>query len=282
MRTEPVIERLRSVAPGRADAGAAGEAALGELGAFVGRQVGCQRRRDRDPEPVRRQPRRGRPPRRPHGDRGGDRRRRAGVRGDAEAALLAARRDPRAHLGHARRAARRARAHDRARGGQADQDRPHRGRARRLHVQRRRRGDEADLRRDRAARLGARDRGAHGSRPPRPAGADRRHHALQLPAQPRRAQGRPGARRREPDHRAPRVADAGERAHGSARSCSRPAGPQDGIAVVPSSTDGRRAARRGRPDQAAHLHGQPGRRLGAEGPRRAASASRSSSAATPA
>ena len=40
MRTEPVIERLRSVAPGRADAGAAGEAALGELGAFVaGRSV---------------------------------------------------------------------------------------------------------------------------------------------------------------------------------------------------------------------------------------------------
>ena len=36
MRTEPVSERLRSVAPERADAGGAAEAILGELGALVG------------------------------------------------------------------------------------------------------------------------------------------------------------------------------------------------------------------------------------------------------
>ena len=54
--------------------------------------------------------------------------------------------------------------------------------------------------------------GPHGPRPPRPARADRRHLALQLPAQPRRPQGRAGAGCREPDRDPACVADARERA----------------------------------------------------------------------
>ena len=44
----------------------------------------------------------------------------------------------------------------------------------------------------------------------RPARADRRHLAVQLPAQPRRAQGRAGARRGQPDRPPAGVADAGQ------------------------------------------------------------------------
>ena len=62
-----------------------------------------------------------------------------------------------------------ARPNDRARGRQADQDGAGRGRARVIHLPRRRRGVEADLRRDRAARLAARERGARRPRSPRAA-----------------------------------------------------------------------------------------------------------------
>ena len=44
--------------------------------------------------------------------------------------------------------------------------------------------------------------------------------------------------------------------------------PEEGIAVVPSTTARRVAARRGPADQAADVHRQPGRRLGPEEPRR--------------
>ena len=93
----------------------------------------------------------------------------------------------------------------------------------------------------------ARHGGPHGPRPPRPARPDRRHLALQLPAQPRRAQGRAGARGRQPDHRPPRVADARERAHGWARSCVEAglAGRRDRRRAERHGR--RRAARRGRP-----------------------------------
>ena len=231
------------------------------------RPDGALGRRDRGPEPVRRPPRRGRPPRGRAGDRGGHHPRRAGLRGDPAASLVAPRRDSRPHRRPDRRAARRARAHDRARGRQARQDRARGGRACLVHVPRRRGGDEADLRRDRAARLGAGHGGPHGARPPRPARSDRRHLALQLPAQSRRAQGGSGAGGREPDRHQARLADTGERvATGPDRARGRLARGRNRRRPQLDRCGG--AARRGRPDQDAHLHGQPGRRLGAEGARR--------------
>ena len=131
-----------------------------------------------------------------------------------------------------------------------------------LHVQDRGRGGEADLRRDRPARLAAGQRGPARACPPRPARPDRRDHAVQLPAQPRRAQGRAGARRGQSDRAPAGIADAGQRAASSAGSCSRRAGPRTGSRSCPSTTDDARAARRGRPDQAADVHRQPGGRLG--------------------
>ena len=93
------------------------------------------------------------------------------------------------------------------------------------------------------------------------------HLAVQLPAQPRRAQGRARARGRQPDRAAAREPDADQRAQaGADRARGRLArGGDRGRAV----DDGRRrAARRGRADQAADVHRQPGGRLGAEEPRR--------------
>ena len=142
------------------------------------------------------------PPRRAGGDRGGDRRRRRARsrrrgscrRGSAPRCSAADRR-------RRSRAPRGVRAHDRARGRQADQDGA-------------RRGDRAAFTFRVAAEETKRiygeivpldwlpgNEGRDGARPPRPARAGRRHHAVQLPAQPRRAQGRAGARRRQPDRR---------------------------------------------------------------------------------
>ena len=282
MRTEPVIERLRSVAPGRADAGAAGEAALGELGAFVaGRSV------VRGDATEMRSPYDGSLVAVVH--RAGPTEIEAAIAGavrafedDAEAALLAARRGARAHRRRSASARDELRAHDRARGRQADQDRPHRGRARRLHVPSRRRGDEADLRRDRAAGL------APGHRGPRrlTSGASRsgRSPGSRLSTSRSTSSCTRSRRRSPPGTRSscgPRaqtpisalklgeIVARGRLARGAeSPSCRRPTA--DAAPLVEDDAD-----------QAAHVHRQPRRRLGAEEPRRDASASRSSSAATP-
>ena len=93
-------------------------------------------------------------------------------------------------------ATRRGRADDLRRGRQADEGRPGRGRARRVHVHDGRgRGAPSRGRGRPDGRL--RRRGRQGRLHDARADRDRRrHHPLQLPAQPRRAQGRPRARRR--------------------------------------------------------------------------------------
>ena len=99
-----------------------------------------------------------------------------------------------------------------AEAGQAAESRPRRGAARRLHLHvRRRRGAQADGRdgadgRVRGRRRQARVHAAHADR-------DRRRDlAVQLPAQPRRAQDRARARRRLPRRAEARVGDAALRA----------------------------------------------------------------------
>ena len=151
--------------------------------------------------------------------------------------------------------------------GKPDQDRAHRGGARGVHLPRRCGGDEADPRRADPARLAAGHGGPHRPGAPRAARPDRRHLAVQLPAEPRRAQGRAGAGRREPDRAAACEPDAGQRAQaGADRARGRLAGGgHRGRAV---DDRGRGAARRGRPLQAADVHGEPRGGVVAQGPRR--------------
>ena len=73
-----------------------------------------------------------------------------------------------------------------------------RSRPRRLYTANRRRRSEADRRRSDSARSAAVIERPLRHRPPLPDRADRRHLALQLPAQPRLAQARPGDRVRQP------------------------------------------------------------------------------------
>ena len=95
----------------------------------------------------------------------------------------------------------------------------------------------------------------------RPARPGRRHHAVQLPAQPRLAQGRAGARRGQPDPAAAGEPDAGQlvQARGD-----HPRGrvARGGHRRRPVEHAGRRSARRRRAHQPADLHRQPRRRLG--------------------
>ena len=137
----------------------------------------------------------------PHGDPGGHRRRprprarrRRGVPLDPG---LEARRDPGARLAPHRGQRRADRAHHRGRGRQAAQGRAHRGQARRQHVPLGERRGQAHRRR--AHRDGRRPERREPLRldDPRAARRDRRHLAVQLPAQPRGAQGRAGAGRRQ-------------------------------------------------------------------------------------
>ena len=164
-------------------------------------------------------------------------RRRGGVRDHAEAAVVETRRGARGTSRRRSSPPRGVRADDRARGGQADQDRARRGRSRRVHVPGRRRGGEADLRRDRPARLAARQRGARS----RTFAASR--------------SGRSPASRRSTSRSTSSRTRSRPRSPPATRSCCGPraqtpisslklaeivleAGwPEDGIAVVPCSTE---------------------------------------------
>ena len=206
----------------------------------------------RGAEPVRRCARRGDPPCRAGRDRGGDRGRRARVPGDAQAAGLEARRGARrGSPTGSRRAARTSRARSRSRPASRSRPRASRPSARR--------SPSASPPRRRSASTASScqldwlpgHRGPHRARAPRPARPDRRHLAVQLPAEPRRAQGRAGAR-----GRATRSSCGPRARRRSARSSSpqivlEAGWPEEGIAVVPSTTGRRGAARRGRPHQAA-------------------------------
>ena len=172
-----------------------------------------------------------------------------------------ARRDPRPRRRASAGAARRGRADHLRRGRQADEGRPGRGRARRVHVhdgrgrgapsRRRGRPDGRLRRRGRQGRL-------HDARADRDR---RRHHPLQLPAQPRRTQGRPRTRRR-----LCRRAEA-RRPHAALRA---PAGRARDRGRAPSRLAqrprralrrDRRRHRRGRAREADHVHRLLGRRL---------------------
>ncbi len=107
-----------------------------------------------------------------------------------------ARRDPRPRRRASEGAARRGRADDLRRGRKADEGRAGRGRARSVHVHDGRGRGAPPRGRGRPngrLRRGGRQGRLHDARADRDR---RRHHPLQLPAQPRRAQGRPRARRR--------------------------------------------------------------------------------------
>ena len=161
------------------------------------------------------------------------------------------------------------RAHDRARGGQADQDRARRGRPRRFtfHVAaeetKRIYGEIVPL--DWLPGNESRD----GAGAPRAARPDRGHLAVQLPAQPRRAQGRAGARRGQSDRHPARVARRRSAALMLAQIVLDAGWPEDGIAVA-AVVDGRRARPLVEDDRIKLLTftGSPGGRLGAEGARR--------------
>ena len=197
-------------------------------------------------------------------------------------AAVEARRDPRQGRPTPDRAPRRVRHDHRQGGGQADQDGPRRGRARRRHVPvRRRRGTQAVGGDDPARRdLGRRGQvGLHAARADR---CRRRDRPVQLPAQPRRPQARPGHRRRVPGGAQAGQPDAVQldRAGQDADRRVRPAGR------VPARRHRRRRhgrqrdrrSPRHRPD---HLHRLTRGRLGHPRPVPRASASASSSATTP-
>ena len=131
--------------------------------------------------------------------RGGGRRRRRRVRGHPEAAGLRARPDPARDLGRHQGAPRGARPAHRARGRQADPRRAGRGRPRHADLPPRRRGGGADDGRAHPARPDARLEGPRRHHAPLPDRPDRRHLAVQLPAQPGRPQARAGHRQRQPD-----------------------------------------------------------------------------------
>ena len=156
---------------------------------------------------------------------------------------------------------------------------PHHGRGRKAHPRRPYRGGPRrhDLSGGRRGGAPARRRGrgaAHG--PGRPwrgpvradaASADRPHRchlAVQLPAQPRRAQAGAGLRRRQPGGPQARVADAvvGPRAGRTDATVRRARWRPVRAAHGPHA---RRPARGGRPLQGAHLHRVARRRLGHEG-----------------
>ena len=129
------------------------------------------------------------------GGRGGG----PGVRGDAEAPGLRARPDPARDQRRHQGAARGARARSSRRSRQADPRRADRGRPRGAHVQARGRGGGARVRRGDPARPHAELQGPGRDHAALPDRADRGHLAVQLPAQPGRAQGRPGDRLGQPD-----------------------------------------------------------------------------------
>ncbi len=166
--------------------------------------MGRDRRVARGALPVLRRGRRARRSRRRGRDAARGRRRSAGHVGAASRARTS--RDPRPHCRPDRPAPGGDRTHDLRRGRQADQDRPRRGRARRLHLPRgSSRGPHARRRGRPDGRIsGRRRQGRLHSAP-----ADRRRRrdlAVQLPLQPRRPQGRPRA-----GVRLRRRAQAGER-----------------------------------------------------------------------
>ena len=102
---------------------------------------------------------------------------------------------------------------------QAHQGRASRGRSRHLHLRGRRRRSLAHLRRVHPARHARSYRRTLGPDAPLPHRAGLRHHAVQLPAEPRGPQSRSGHRRRMPAHPQARAANAG---HGADARRSRP------------------------------------------------------------
>ena len=108
-----------------------------------------------------------------------------------------ARRDPRARVPSHRGERRADRAHHRGRGRQAAQGRARRGQARRQHLPLGGRGGQAHGRRPHRDGRRPERRGPVRLDHPRAARRDRRHLAVQLPAQPGGAQGRAGAGRRQ-------------------------------------------------------------------------------------
>ena len=165
--------------------------------------------------------------------------RRRGGGAPLPAARTRARPHPRRHGAAPRGAAGGGRAADLRRGGQAAEDGARRGPARGVDLHLRgRRGTQA-RRRDRAdGRLAGRRRQARAHAAP--ADRDRRRDlALQLPAQPRRAQDRAGARRRLPGRAEAGVLDAAlgalPRRHSRRRPACRPAGSTSSRARPPRS-----------------------------------------------
>ena len=203
---------------------------------------------------------------RPRRDRAGDRRGRRGLRNDAASALVAASRGARARGRRARGTQRGSGAHDRARGRQADQA---------AHAEAERAAFTFRVAAEEAKRIygellqldwlpGKDGRVGHVRRVPLGpiAGITPFNFPLNLVAHkvaPALAAGNPIVVR--PASQTPTRAQArADRARGRR--------PEEAIAVVPSIDGRRRAARRGRPLQAAHVHRQPRGRLVAEEPRR--------------